>query len=101
MALVYVDREHVANLVMGFELERGWGISARVLYQSGTPQTPNFTHWKTQSVAHRLRVSIFDLIVESFTLQGHWSFTSLLEMRLSQQTHSVKRTKMHRATSSR
>ena len=37
-----LDREHVANLVMGFELERGWGISARVLYQSGTPQTPEF-----------------------------------------------------------
>ena len=29
-------------IVMGFELERGWGISARVLYQSGTPQTPEF-----------------------------------------------------------
>ena len=35
-----LDREHVGNLVVGFELERGWGISGRVLYQSGVPQEP-------------------------------------------------------------
>ena len=37
-----LDREHVGNLVLGFELERGWGISGRVLYQSGVPQSPEF-----------------------------------------------------------
>ena len=35
-----LDREHVANAVVGFEMPRGWAISTRLLYQSGGPKKP-------------------------------------------------------------
>lgn len=35
-----LDREHITNLVVGVELPRGWGISTRLLYQSGAPKSP-------------------------------------------------------------